>query len=114
MRFNPNTPRLQVIRDGVQVDTGRPLHQMVTAILLDEAKKLGYSGTKLPDAGLPEMDIQGVAVWVDSLPEKKMIGNPGEPWTNKMVRPFRLRVQSRCPQCGWVGAFGRFHQHSCK
>ena len=109
MRFNPNTPRLVILRGNEQIVTNRPLHQMVTKILLDEAVKLGYSGTKLPAAGLPPMDIQGVQVWVTPLPEAKYSERTG-----RMHRSFVLRVQSQCPQCGWRGAFGRFHQHTCK
>lgn len=105
MRFNQNTPRLQLVIDGQQVSTHRPMHQTVTKLLLDHAHRLGYKGTKLPAAGLPAIDVQGVSVWVDPLPEARA---PGQ------RRRFALRVQSKCPQCGWVGAFGRFHQHSCK
>jgi hypothetical protein len=113
VRFNPNTPCYIRELDGVKM-AGWPMHQQVTKVLLAEAVKLGYRCTKLPDAGLPPMDIQGVRVWVDPIPEKVMVGRTGESWTNKMVRPFKLRVQSICPQCQWVGAFGRFHQHTCR
>ena len=98
MRFNPNTPTLQIIRGDQLVDTRRPLHQMVTKILLDSAARLGYTGKKLPAAGLPAIDIQGVQVWVDPLPEAKVNERTG-----RTYRPFTLRVQSQCPQCGWRG-----------
>jgi len=112
MRFNPNTPRLVILRGNEQIVTNRPLHQMVTKILLDEAVKLGYSGTKLPAAGLPAMDIQGVRVWVDPLPDVQI--KKDRYGQTRQFRPFTLRVQSQCPHCGWRGAFGRFHQHTCK
>jgi hypothetical protein len=50
----------------------------------------------LPEAGMPERLVHGIAVWV--VPLKR--------------GPFALRVYARCPVCGTEVAAGRLYQHA--
>jgi hypothetical protein len=64
---------------------------------------LGVVGGKLPVHGLPERQIQGIAVWVE----------PHTPHANGR-KSSKHRVMCRCPHCSQVMSAGRIHQHKCK
>lgn len=62
---------------------------------VNELLGLGPKG-KVPPAGLPPREIQGITVWAEPL-------RPGK---------FFLRVRCKCPRCGEEMPVGRLAQHS--
>lgn len=75
---------------------------------------LGIKPGHLPAEGMAARVIQGITVWVTPMQPAKLLGMPGMPWTQRMVKSSTHRVMGRCPACGWEGSVGRMHQHKCK
>lgn len=69
-------------------------------------EKMGVTGGKWPDAGLPPRMVDGIKVWV----------NPRAPKADRALgvrKSSTHRVMCECPGCGDHMSAGRLFQHRC-